>query len=121
MKAAFTALAPGFLVAAVLTFLFDVAASDPLNEATLSITWAICYGLGLLATSHFAPRSLTLLGWGFLVSGLGAVIAARFASDGFLRTLDARNTVLFMAATFGLYHLIYAVCAWPRAGATPEP
>jgi len=121
MKAAFTALAPPFLVAAILTLLFEVAASDPLNEATLSITWTICYGLGLLATSHFAPRSLALLGWAFLVSGLGAVLVVRFASDFFIRLLDAQNTILFMAATFGIYHLIYAVCAWPCAGAVPEP
>jgi len=115
MKAAFKALAPPFLVAAILTLLFAVAASDPLNEATLSVTWAICYGLGLLATAHFAPRSLTLLGWGFLISGLAAVIAVRFSSNHFLAMLDARNTVLFMAWTFGLYHLLYAVCTWPRA------
>lgn len=121
MKAAFTALAPPFLVAATLTLLFDVAASDPLNEATLGITWAICYGLGLLATGHFAPRSLTLLGWAFLISGLGAVLGVRLASDSLFRILDARNTILFMAATFGLFHLIYAACAWPRSGDTPEP
>jgi hypothetical protein len=121
MKAAFTALAPSFLTAGVLTLLFTVAASDPLNQATLGITWAICYGLGLLATGHFAPRSLTLLGWAFLLSGLAAVVVVRFASDSLFRMLDARNTVLFMAATFGLYHLIYALCAWPRNGAEPEP
>jgi len=114
MKAAFTALAPPFLVAAMLTVLFNVAASDPLNEATLGITWAICYGLGLLATSHFAPRSLALLGWAFLISGLAAILTVRFGSDFFFRMLDARNTVVFMAATFGLFHLIYAICAWPR-------
>ena len=121
MKAAFTALAPPFLVAAVLTLLFDVAASDPLNEITLSITWAICYGLGLLATSHFAPRSLTILGWAFLVTGLATTLVVRYASNPLLQTLDARDTVLFMAGTFGLYHLIYAACAWPRTGAAPEP
>ena len=121
MKAAFAALAPPFLTAAVLTLLFAVAASDPLNEATLGITWAICYGLGLLATSHFAPRSLTLLGWAFLISGLSAVVVVRFASNPLIRTLIDNYTVLFMAATFGLFHLIYAVCVWPRAGAAPEP
>jgi len=119
MKAAFGALAPPFIVAAILTALFAGAASDPLNESALSITWVICYGLGLLATSHFAPRSLTLLGWAFLVSGIAAVMWIRFGSDFLLRLLDARNSILFMAATFGLYHLIYAVCAWPRKAA-PE-
>jgi hypothetical protein len=116
MKAAFAALAPAFLTAAVLTLLFTVAASDPLNEATLSIMWAICYGLGLLATSHFAPRSLTLLGWAFLVSGLGAVMVVRFANDPMMWTLIDSHTNLFMGLTFGLFHLIYAFCAWPRKG-----
>ena len=120
MKAAFTALAPAFLTAAILTLLFVVAASDPLNEATLGITWAICYGLGLLATSHFAPRSLTLLGWAFLISGLTAVVVVRFASNSLIWTLIDTHTVFFMAATFGLFHLIYAACAWPRAGAAQE-
>jgi len=120
MKAACSALAPPFLAAAVLTLLFVVAASDPLNQVTLGITWAICYGLGLLATSHFAPRSLTILGWAFLISGLGAVAAVRFAGNPMIWTLIDSHAVLFMAATFGLFHLIYAACAWPRAGAAPE-
>ena len=121
MKTAFVALAPPFLTASVLTLLFSVAASDPLNEATLSITWAICYGLGLLATSHFAPRSLTLLGWAFLVSGFLAIVAVRFANNPEIWNLIDSHTVLFMAVTFGLFHLIYAACAWPRASASPEP
>lgn len=121
MKAASKALAPAFLTAAILTLLFIVAASDPLNEATLGITWAICYGLGLLATSHFAPRSLTLLGWAFLVSGLGAVVVVRFATNSLIWELIDSHTVLFMALTFGLFHLIYAACAWPRKGTEPEP
>jgi hypothetical protein len=121
MKAALKALAPAFLTAAILTLLFIVAASDPLNEATLGITWAICYGLGLLATSHFAPRSLTLLGWAFLVSGLGAVVVVRFAANSLIWELIDSHTVFFMALTFGLFHLIYAACAWPRKGTEPEP
>jgi hypothetical protein len=120
MRAAFSALAPAFLTAAILTLLFVVAASDPLNEITLGITWAICYGLGLLATSHFAPRSLTLLGWAFLISGLGAVTVVRFANSSWMWSLIDNHTMYFMAATFGLFHLIYAACAWPRKGAAPE-
>jgi len=125
MKAAFTALAPPFLVAAVLTLI--PAATDWNSESggallgfELGLVWAICYGLGLLATGHFAPRSLVLLGWAFLISGLATPAALYFAGGS--PTLDIRKfDALFMAATFGLFHLIYALCAWPRKGDRPEP
>ena len=116
MKAALTALAPPFIIAAILT-LFFAATLDLMGEHAVSVTWAICYGLGLLATSHFAPRSLTLLGWAFLASGIAALLAIRFATS----ALNQHMPTIFMMATFGLLHRIYAVCAWPRAGAAPEP
>jgi hypothetical protein len=45
---------------------------------------------------------------------------ARFANSHFVGTLIGSPTMLFMALTFGLFHLIYAACAWPRKGAAPE-
>jgi hypothetical protein len=119
MKAAFSALAPPFIVAAVMTLLFAADASNPEHEARLSITWAICYGLGLLATSHFAPRSLTFLGWAFLISGIIASLSFPILDYHYLPTPD--SATVFMALTFGLYHLIYAACAWPRKGGEQEP
>jgi hypothetical protein len=67
LRAALRALIPSCLVAAVLTFL----AADFL----LPIAWMIFYGLSLLATQHFAPRSIMLLGWAFLATGLGLLLA----------------------------------------------
>jgi hypothetical protein len=71
---------------------------------------AIFYGLGLLATAHFAPRSIMWLGWSFLLAGLAAFVlsftdqvAAGFPPD------------MIMLATFGGFHLVYAGCTWPRA------
>ena len=120
MKAALVALFPAFLVAGVFTlFCFDWE-SNTVGDASVSVAWAICYGLGLLATSHFAPRSLTLLGWAFLGAGLVAVLSLRFDFLlGIAKILDIPS--FFMAGTFGLFHLIYAACAWPRAGSAPEP
>jgi hypothetical protein len=124
MKAAFIALAPAFITGGAFTLYFAGMGWIPLVDFYLAIGWSVFYGLGLLATSHFAPRSLTLLGYAFLVSGLAAFLAYRF-SNGFTDVItgepDTKPTgILFMALTFGLYHLIYAVCAWPRKGAAPE-
>jgi hypothetical protein len=101
MKVALKAILPSLLVATILTGA-GLEASD-----VLSLIWCICYGLALLSTAHFAPRSMARLGWAFLMTGLAATVLV----------LDKRfaiNAEAFMAVTFGLFHLIYAACTWPR-------
>jgi len=118
MKTALAALAPPFLVAAAFTAA-AVAVGDHVFEGiSLPIIWTLFYGLGLLATGNFAPRSLVLLGWAFLLSGL---LAAIYIMSGLGGAWLAYFGTFFMAATFGLYHLIYALCVWPRKNAEPEP
>ena len=67
--------------------------------------WMIFYGLGLLSTMVFAPRSVLFLGWSFLFSG-------------FLSFILSESLLLYIphiiALTFGLYHLVYAFFAWER-------
>jgi len=110
MRAALWALWPSYLVAATITILCRNSAEF------LPVWWMLLYGLGLLGTQHFAPRSITLLGWAFLIAGLLAMIGSHWAEtyvgreDGILL---AGN--LLMGLTFGGFHLIYAVCAWSRA------
>jgi hypothetical protein len=65
--------------------------------------------LALLSTALFAPRSLAILGWAFLLTGAGVAVIAN-ALEGL--TDDAPNLV--MGITFGLYHLVYALCTWLR-------
>ena len=139
MKAALIALAPAFIAGAAFSLLCvsqhaDMEYYGTIGTEWVSIEWAIFYGLGLLATSHFAPRSLTLLGWAFLLSGIAGMIGLRFGPDpsgmvlvgGSLFGPDYSGPVemfigsSFMAGTFGLYHLIYAVCVWPRKRAAAE-
>ena len=98
------------IVAAVLTSLFwrndETAEAVPL----LVTVWITCYGLALLTTASFAPRSLRFLGWIFLLTG-----AACLLLTGPLFNADpARNSAFAMALTFGLYHLVYGVWTWPR-------
>ena len=122
MKAALYALAPGFVAGGVFTLCFGEMIWDPMLDLIIGIGWAACYGLGLLATAHFAPRSLTMLGWAFFLSSMVAIASLRLGGHFVdLHPYQYYFGPLFMAATFGLFHLIYAACAWPRKGASPEP
>ena len=82
-----------------------------------TLMWLVFYGLGLLSTMTFAPRSIALLGWAFLLTGVGAFIY--FMNQTLLPEIDLPTPTRFypaaiMGATFGVYHLIYAACTWPR-------
>ena len=114
MRAAFRALWPNYLVAAILTIIWSG------TPHLLPPAWIILYALGLLATQHFAPRSIRLLGWAFLVSGIAVLIAMNWLLWRELpaRTLGLGN--LAMGATFGLLHLIYAACTWTRTTAASD-
>ena len=67
--------APPFFLAATLP---SSGEWNPDWDFDISVIWAICYGLGLLATSHFAPRSLMLLGWAFLLAGIAGILVSEF-------------------------------------------
>ena len=82
-----------------------------------TLMWLVFYGLGLLATMSFAPRSIVVLGWAFLFTGVVAFIY--FVFVGIEPDFDLPTPTRFypagvMGVTFGLYHLIYAACTWPR-------
>ncbi len=138
MRVALRALAPSFLVAGFFTaFLGSAYLKHLIAFEWIVPIWITCYGLALLATTHFAPRSLEWLGWAFLVAGLIAftqVPAARFEWMGGSSMQDPMDAdhldwvalgacQRWMAGTFGLFHIIYAACTWPRkakdAGGTP--
>jgi hypothetical protein len=107
------AVLPCLLIPAATTIWFFRNA-EPIDEEIMVAVWIMFYGLCLLATALFAPRSLMILGWAFLLSGL----VFMFWPKSF--TSDPRNLApdLAMGATFGLYHLIYAVAVWSKAPKT---
>ena len=124
MKMALNALAPSHLVAAFLTVLALVGTGGLTTSRFylgLPAAWCVAYGLGLLAMHHFAPRSLICLGWCFLVAGLGLGAAFFFWFGAILPGGLQLGTVanLAMAGTFGLFHVVYGLCAWQR-GARAE-
>jgi hypothetical protein len=102
MRAAFHALLPPFLCGGIFFSIFGGA------DAPAFV--AIFYGLGLLATGHFAPRSIIWLGWSFLLAGLLA-FALSFSREYYY---GPGTPDLIMAVTFGGFHFVYAACTWPR-------
>ena len=117
MRKALWALLPPILCGAFFTFALILTKQDGWLWSLPPI-WMVCYGLGLLATAHFAPRSIPLLGWFFLAAGLLTFSANYYIAfrdwwgDGETHRPTAAN--LSMILTFGLFHLIYAACTWPR-------
>ena len=108
-RLAVRAIAPCLIIPATTTIWFFKNA-EPIDKEILVAVWIMFYGLSLLATALFAPRSLVLLGWAFLLSGVLVVFWPK--PFGY----DPRGIFpdLAMGATFGLYHLVYAACVWPR-------
>lgn len=114
MRMALRALSPGLLAGGAFTFCFYRTDAVFLLPAF----WMIFYGLGLLSTWHFAPRSIGWLGWAFFAAGICFFLGDSF-HQGFGETLlfgDAlRPACVRMAATFGLFHVVYAVCTGLRS------
>jgi hypothetical protein len=114
LRAALRALLPSCLTAGVLSCLLFLAG----NSYFLPLIWIILYGLGLLATQHFAPRSIILLGWAFLAGGLCSVVGLCWEGPYWFSEHLWRIPNLAMGATFGLFHLVYAACAWLKKPGT---
>lgn len=109
MKLALRAIVPTLIVPAIYSVWFLKLGFLSGSEMQLVAVWIVFYGLALLSTALFAPRSLALLGWAFLLTGISVPVTADFV-DG----LSADIPNFFMGMTFGAYHLIYAVFAWAR-------
>ena len=112
MKLALWAIAPNLLIPAAFTLWFFQTGYLGAQELELVTVWVAFYGLGLLSTQLFAPGSLSLLGWAFLLTALATPVLG----DAIDRlTDDVPDTI--MGLSFGLYHVIYAIATWPRRSA----
>ena len=114
MKLALGAIAPNLIVPVIFTIWFLRIGYLGAVELELVVVWVVFYGLALLSTALFAPRSLVLLGWVCLLTGVTVPVLAN-SFEGV--SGDVPNLV--MGITFGLYHLIYALFTWSgKRGAT---
>lgn len=109
MKLALRAIAPNLLVPALFTIWFLRVGFLGAVELELVVVWVVFYGLALLSTALFAPRSLALLGWAFLLTGVSVPVVANA-----VERMAENVPNLVMGLTFGLYHVIYALFTWPR-------
>jgi len=112
MKLALRAIAPCLLIPLSVTVWFLQTGYLGNQEFFLVAVWTGFYGLALLSTNLFAPRSLALLGWAFLLTSVAIPVLDRAIETDF----SADTPDLAMGVTFGLYHLIYAACTWSGRG-----
>ena len=109
MKLALKAMLPGLLAGGA-CILVESDGGDPLTASL----WVLCYGVSLLASCHFAPKSIYWLGRAFFLTGLLLIASGALLFDWWRGTNQPAIAHGIMAATFGLFHLIYAACTWPR-------
>lgn len=109
MKMALRAVSPPLIVGGVLAGGLVIWLQ---NLTLAALIWVLCYGLALLATASFSPKSITRLGWAFVIAGL--VLFLVWASNGEVRDLrtDLGPASLVMALTFGLLHVVYAIAVF---------
>lgn len=82
------------------------------NLMLASVMWILCYGLALLATASFSPRSITRLGWAFVIAGVGVFFAWSVCRDIQMLASDVGPASIALGATFGLLHVVYAIAVF---------
>ena len=82
------------------------------NLTLAALIWILCYGLALLSTASFSPRSLPRLGWAFVITGLLLFFGWAANRDVDLLSSDLPPASFAMGLTFGLLHVIYALAVF---------
>lgn len=72
----------------------------------------LLYGLMLLSTQSFAPRSVIVLGWAFFLGACLMIPVFQNVSAWWFATYTGVSAS--MGLTFGLFHLLYAAVTLPR-------
>ncbi len=112
MRLALRAMLPALLGGGLCTFVSGV-----IGQRLLASLWVLFYGVSLLAASHFAPKSICWLGRAFFTSGALLLICGPPFLDSVGQVDENADAFWIMGSTFGLFHLIYAACVWPRKSA----
>jgi hypothetical protein len=108
MKHALAALAPPLLAGCAVSLIFVTTAEDPGFgvKARMTAAWTLFYGLALLATGSFAPRSMKILGAAFFLFGTALFLPAMQTDI----VTDYALGLKIMIGCFGILHLLYG--AW---------
>lgn len=107
LRMALKALLPPMFVGGVLGLALAYGPAADLVATTL--VWITFYGLALMATSGFSPRSLRVLGLAFTLTG-SLLLTVHWAggAQSASSISPQRMAAILMAMTFGLFHLLYA-------------
>ncbi len=105
------ALTPCIVVAAVLSYQFFVVVghSQPQGIRYIAPIWMMLYGTGVYTAGLFSIRAPRVLGLAFLAAGIAALLF--FPEHG----------VFSMAATFGLFHVLFGVYIVSKQKQVPAP
>lgn len=119
MKHALRALTPPLTAGFIMSLLEVSAGGDagPECYANVAAYWTLFYGLALLATGSFSPRSMQALGGGFFAFGVLTFLLAGRVFTG--PRYDV--AVTHMALSFGVLHLIYAAAVWIQSRRENNP
>ena len=118
MHTALRAFVPPMLVGGVVGICAIVFRAD---APLAALIWILCYGLALLSTAHFSPRSLLRLGWAFLGLGLALTLWHFSKVENPLARHRTALASLYLGATFGALHIAYAVAVFLRKPAPLDP
>src|SRR5260370_16852950 len=115
LRTALVAIAPAFLVAGALTVLLT---RNRGSEIFVAVCWIGLYGAALLSTVTFAPRSIAVLGWAFVLTRF---LCLGLLTQDYLFAFTATRHVTLqvlgyfaIAGTFCFYHIIYVVAVVAR-------
>jgi hypothetical protein len=109
MRLALRAMLPGLLGGGLVTVPFGFSAPD-----LLAAFWVLFYGISLLAASHFAPKSICWLGRAFFTAGVPLILGATSVVPWLEQGSSLLRGHVIMGATFGIFHLVYAMLTLPR-------
>lgn len=103
LRVALRGVMPSLIAGGFLGLIFVRADQD----RAAACMWILHYGLALLAIREFAPKSMTWLGWAFVVFGVACLAGITGVADGLALWMKDLNGSRLMAIAFGGFHLIY--------------
>ncbi|HEY6206138.1 MAG TPA: hypothetical protein VIW21_08240 [Chthoniobacterales bacterium] len=107
LKFVLAGIAPYLLIPAAFTAWFFGTGYLGGTELDLVVVWIASYGLVLVSTAAFAPRSILLLGWVCLLTAVGVPLLED-KLDFWIGDMPS----LLMGLTFGVYHCVYGAFNW---------
>ena len=103
LRVALRGVMPSLIAGGFLGLLFVRGGAD----RPAACMWIVHYGLALLAIREFAPKSMVLLGWAFVIFGVASLAGVTDVIHFLTVWMKGLNSSHLMAISFGGFHLIY--------------